>query len=82
MTVFLNEVLDGEFGGVRQYFKDYCGFTDEDLDKIRANLVVEGGEVVCPPPGWKTDGQSEGEGKPMGLATDRDGGREDKVMAG
>lgn len=52
MTIFLREVLDKEFGGVRQYLKDYCGFTDEDLDRIRGNLVVEGVEAVSPPEGW------------------------------
>jgi protein tyrosine/serine phosphatase len=52
MTIFLREVLDKEFGGVRQYLKDYCSFTDEDLDKIRGNLVVEGVEAVNPPEGW------------------------------
>lgn len=60
MMVFLKEVLDGEFGGVRQYFGDYCGFTDEDLDQIRANLLVEA-EPVSPPEGWR------GEMKVMGL---------------
>jgi protein tyrosine/serine phosphatase len=55
MTVFLREVLDEEFGGVRQYLKDYCGFTDEDLDRIRGNLVVEGIEAVSPPEGWKEE---------------------------
>jgi protein tyrosine/serine phosphatase len=52
MTIFLREVLDKEFGGVRQYLKDYCSFTDEDLDRIRGNLVVEGVEAVSPPEGW------------------------------
>ena len=76
MAVFLREVLDGEFGGARQYLKDYCAFTDEDLDKIRGNLVVEGGDVVSPPAGWETEMKS------MGLAVDGDSGREEKVMAG
>ena len=76
MITFLKEVLDEEFGGVRKYLKDYCGFTDEDVDRIRSNLVVEGGEVVSPPDNWKS------EGKPMGLAADGDAGREEKVMAG
>ena len=55
MTMFLREVLDMEFGGARQYLKDYCGFTDEDLDRIRGNLVVEGVEAVSPPEGWKEE---------------------------
>ena len=82
MTVFLREVLDGEFGGVRKYLKDYCGFSDEDVDRIRKNLVVEGGEVVSPPQGWKSEGKPKGTPVKMGLAVDGDGGREDKVMAG
>lgn len=59
IKVFLKEVLDGEFGGARQYLKDYCAFTDEDLDKIRANLVVAG-EAVSPPEGWKAEVRAMG----------------------
>lgn len=54
MMAFLTQVLDGEFGGVRQYLRDYCGFSDEDLEKIRGNLVVEA-EPVCPPEGWRSE---------------------------
>jgi hypothetical protein len=75
MQVFLKEVLDGEFGGARKYLKDYCGFTDEDLNKIKENLVVEA-EAVSPPEGWRS------EGIPFGLAADGDAAREEKVMAG
>jgi hypothetical protein len=60
MMVFLQKVLDGEFGGVRQYLGDYCGFTDADLDKIKANLLVEA-EPVGLPEGWR------GEVRAMGL---------------
>lgn len=59
MQIFLTQVLDGEFGGARKYFKDYCGFTDEDLDKIRDNLVVEA-EAASPPEGWKSEVKSMG----------------------
>ena len=84
MTVFLREVLDGEFGGVRKYLKDYCGFSDEDVDRIRKNLVAEGGEVVSPPEGWESESKPTGTEvkKKMGLAVDGDSGREEKVMAG
>jgi hypothetical protein len=62
IKVFLKEVLDGEFGGTRQYLKDYCGFTDADLDKIRGNLVVEAAAAVSPPEGWRSEREGYGVG--------------------
>ena len=42
MNVFLTETLEGEFGGVDTYLQKYCGFGQEDLLRIRENLVVQG----------------------------------------
>ncbi|BFZ61676.1 hypothetical protein YB2330_002749 [Saitoella coloradoensis] len=38
------KMLQERFGGAERYVKEYCGMTDEDLKKIRENLLV-GSEV-------------------------------------
>ncbi|KAI5993629.1 protein-tyrosine phosphatase-like protein [Pisolithus albus] len=39
MTAFL-ELLERVYGGVEEYVKKYCGLTDEDISRIRTNLVI------------------------------------------
>ena len=41
MRGFLDQVLEKQFGGARAYFNEYCGLSDEDLDRIVSNLSVE-----------------------------------------
>ena len=48
MDRWLKVVLDGEFGGAAKYLKEYCKFDDEDVDKIRKNLVILGEGSVKP----------------------------------
>lgn len=48
MQGFLDDIVDKKFGGVRKYFKDFCGFKDEELDAIVSNLLVEGDAYVPP----------------------------------
>jgi len=86
MVVFLRDVVEGEMGGVRQYLKDYCKFTDEDIDKIRENLM-EPGEPVAKPvhvkPYEPTDeDKARDQAGHLGLAKDGNENREAKVMAG
>jgi hypothetical protein len=35
------ELLEDEFGGVRGYLKSICGFNDDEIDRLRDNLVSE-----------------------------------------
>jgi protein tyrosine/serine phosphatase len=57
MRRWLNEVLEGEFGGVEKYLTDMCGFSEADVEKIRSNLVVEGeGRGPAPIEGWPQNG--------------------------
>ncbi|KAI6034580.1 protein-tyrosine phosphatase-like protein [Pisolithus microcarpus] len=39
MTAFL-ELLERVYGGVEEYVKKYCGLTEEDISRIRTNLVM------------------------------------------
>jgi hypothetical protein len=42
MREWLGRVLEREFGGAEGYLRKRLGFSDEDVGKIRGNLVVEG----------------------------------------
>lgn len=33
------EMVDSEFGGAEKYLREYCGLGDEELEKLRKNLV-------------------------------------------
>jgi len=35
------EIIRQEYDGVEGYLKNKCGFSDEDITTMRANLVVE-----------------------------------------
>lgn len=54
MRAFLETVLDGEFGGAEKYLADKCGFSGEEIEQLKKNLVVPvgsekgQGEVVEP----------------------------------
>jgi len=41
MIKFLG-LLRTKYGGARGYFKTHAGLVDEDLDLLRASLLVEG----------------------------------------
>jgi len=41
MRGFLEKALEKEFGGARAYFKESCGFSDGELDRIVINLTRE-----------------------------------------
>lgn len=40
------KMLRDEFGGIDGYLKDWCGFSEDDVEKIRKALVVEEKPVV------------------------------------
>jgi protein tyrosine/serine phosphatase len=86
MVVFLREVVEGEFGGVRQYLKDYCKFSDEDVDTIRKNLMEEGEPVAKPvhvkPYEPTEEDRMRGKKGAMGLAKEGSEKIEEKVMTG
>jgi protein tyrosine/serine phosphatase len=46
MARWLKVVLEKEFGGVEKYMVEKCGFTKEDVEKIRNNLLVPGEGTV------------------------------------
>lgn len=46
MARWLDVVLKKEFGGVEKYMMEKCGFTVEDVEKIRNNLLVPGEGTV------------------------------------
>ncbi|KIV77815.1 hypothetical protein PV11_09595 [Exophiala sideris] len=60
MRAFLKVVLLGEFGGVENYLRKQCGFSDQEIGKLRDNLIarVKEEDVVRPVdvPGWTPDG--------------------------
>ncbi|KAK2466023.1 hypothetical protein APHAL10511_001665 [Amanita phalloides] len=39
MSAFL-ELLDSKYGGVEQYLRQYVGFSDEDIAKVRDNILI------------------------------------------
>jgi protein tyrosine/serine phosphatase len=74
MMVFLNEVVDGEWGGVEKYMQEHCGLSAEDIELVRERLIVEGQSVFGDGNGyWKprkpTSGEEKGS-RPPGLAED------------
>ncbi len=87
MIVFLNDVVDKEWGGVEKYMHEHCGLSTKDIATIRTRLVVEGDSPYGDGTGyWKkpadtTDGDENG---PLGLAKDDGSGRlrEQKIMTG
>jgi hypothetical protein len=38
-------LLERKYGGVRAYLKDYLGFLEEDIDRIRENLLEDATEA-------------------------------------
>lgn len=48
MDRWLDIVLKGEFGGAEGYLKNHCGFSNEDVAKMKRNLIVEGEATVEP----------------------------------
>lgn len=81
MIVFLDEVVDQEFGGVEKYMQDQCGLSAEDVETIRRRLVVEGESVFSDGIGYWKDGDDVG---PLGIAKPDNSGREreQKIMTG
>ncbi|KIW20384.1 hypothetical protein PV08_00959 [Exophiala spinifera] len=63
MRAFLKMVLDRELGSVEQYLSERCGFSEVEIERLRASLVekVAEGEVVrqCEIKGWTADGGVE-----------------------
>lgn len=41
MMIKFLDLLRTKYGGGRGYFENKCGFTDEELDFLRAALLVE-----------------------------------------
>ena len=39
MIAFLH-LLDSNYGGIEQYVKNYVGFSDEDVAKVRENMLI------------------------------------------
>ncbi len=72
MTVFLNDVVDKEWGGVEKYMREHCDLSPEDIETLRTRLVVEG------------DSPYGDETGPLGLAKEDGSGsqREQKIMTG
>lgn len=61
MRAWLDTVLDAEFGGVDRYLAEKCGFTPEQIDRLRTILSVpvpDGHNVTtpCEIAGWTPDG--------------------------
>ena len=61
MRVWLDQVLKGEFGGVERYLAEKCGFTGEEITRLRDSLIVEVGSEedivkVSEIEGWTPDG--------------------------
>ena len=77
MRMFLSDVLDKEFGGAYKCVNEHLGFSAEQIEEIIKNLVEEGTAVVSPE-GVENIGAKGG----MGLSNDKEGVRENKVMAG
>lgn len=40
MKVFLRDVVEGEFGGARNYFVNLCGLQEDEVDRVITKLVV------------------------------------------
>ena len=61
MRAWLSEVLEGEFGGAERYLIDMVGLRKDEVERLRADLVVEvteTGEVTEPRgiKGWTLEG--------------------------
>jgi len=91
MRAWLRDVLEAEFGGVKRYLTEKCEFTEQEVERLRQNLVVEvkEGQTVTKPtgiPGWSGDAKAgeskEKEGGGMGLDTSAGREKEEKVMVG
>jgi hypothetical protein len=41
MRAFLRTVLEGEFGGVHAYLTERCGFTADEVQRLREALIDE-----------------------------------------
>jgi protein tyrosine/serine phosphatase len=86
MIVFLNDVVDREYGGVEKYMQEYCELDVGDIELIRRRLVVEGGSAFGDGGEyWKEGKRGDGdELGPLGLAKGGDDGRERerKIMTG
>jgi protein tyrosine/serine phosphatase len=61
MLVFLNEVVDGEWGGVEKYMQDHCGLSAEDIELVRQRLIVEGESLFGDGTGYWKQLQRTGE---------------------
>lgn len=48
MRAFLEQVLEQKFGSARRYFQEFCGFSNEELDRIVGSLVIDGAGYVPP----------------------------------
>ena len=81
MQVFVEEVVPGVFGGARGYFREWCGFTDEELDCIVRSLVV-GEEGMTAPEGWRAE-DAEKHGVAIPVAQGKEvSGQENRAVAG
>lgn len=60
MRAWMREVLDGELGGVERYLGERCGFSAQEIERLRGVLVqeVDAAQVVKPVgiEGWTPDG--------------------------
>ena len=66
MMVFLDEVVDGEWGGVEKYMEDHCGLSAENIELVRERLIVEGESLFGDGTGyWKPRQRSGEEGKDL-----------------
>lgn len=86
MIVFLNDVVDKEWGGVEKYMQEHCELGAEDIETVRRRLIIEGESVFGDGTGyWKPGETGDGDRKgPLRLAKDEENGRErePKLMTG
>jgi protein tyrosine/serine phosphatase len=61
IIVFLNEVVDGEWGGVEKYMQEHCGLSIEDIELVRERLIVEGESIFGDGIGYWKPRQRTGE---------------------
>lgn len=79
MTVFLNEVVDREWGGVENYMKEQCHLSADDVEMIRSRLVVEGQSKFGDGAGyWRPSHfpDADEKGPPLGVANDSENAQE------
>ncbi|EXJ91328.1 hypothetical protein A1O1_04440 [Capronia coronata CBS 617.96] len=59
IRAFLKTVVDAEFGGVERYLVEKCGFSPDEVQRLRDNLIAEVPEdqvvVPCPIDGWSPE---------------------------